>query len=355
VIAPAMLASAAVLVCLACYAAATVSLGLRFASSPLAVIWLPNGLLLAVLLLVPIYLMIVAIPVILLAATIVERDKAEEALRLSEERYREVVERQTERDISDRERAEETHRTLVHAQRLAVVGELTASIAHEINQPLNAMFNNAEAAEMLLEMERPRLEEVRQILADIRRQDLMASQVVHRMRTLLARHELEISGLDLNETIADALRLIAADALRRRIVLDSELARPLPPVRGDRVHLQQVLLNLAVNGMDAMAGVPDARRRLIVRTAHTGDGFVDVAVSDSGHGIGADRQARLFESFFTTKKDGMGLGLSIARSIVQAHHGRIWAENNAAGGATFHFALPASRASECSISTTARP
>jgi signal transduction histidine kinase len=321
----AILAAAALLMWVVYYASASIGLAPGVASDPPIAIHLPGSPLLAVLLL-QIVLMLVSIPVMLLAAAIAEHGKAEERLRVNEERCRE---------------AGEADRRLAHAQRLAVVGELTASIAHEINQPLGAMYNNAEAAEMLLDLEHPPLDDLRQILADIRRQDLMASQVVRRMRTLLARHELEMAGVDLNDAIGEVLHLIAGDARRRQVVVASDFARVLPAVQGDRVHLQQVLLNLALNGMDAMAAVPDSRRRLVVRTARIDDRFVEVAVSDSGHGIAAGDEPRLFDSFYTTKKEGMGLGLSIARSIVQAHNGRIWAENNAAGGATFHVALPA--------------
>jgi signal transduction histidine kinase len=208
---------------------------------------------------------------------------------------------------------------LAHASGLAVVGELTASIAHEINQPLGAILSNADAAELLLESGAPH-EPIRHILEDIRQDDLRASEVIRRLRALLRKHEIETRPFDLNEAIADALRVVRAEAERRHVAVDAELAA-LPIVRGDRTHLQQVLLNLIVNGMDAMADIHVSRRRLLVRTARAG-GDVEVSVTDAGHGIPAERMPRLFESFFSTKQHGMGLGLSIARSIVEAHGGR---------------------------------
>ncbi len=244
------------------------------------------------------------------------------------------------RDITDRKRAEEANRKLAHASRLAAMGELTASIAHEINQPLGAILANAEAAELLLEAGPGRLDDVRRILADIRKDDLRASEVIRRMRELLRNPSLERQPLDLNEVAADVLQLLGADAARRGVAMETDLAPALPAVHGNTASLQQVLLNLLLNGMEAMADTPASRRRLALRTAPHATG-VEVAVTDSGRGLDPGTLPRLFESFFTTKKDGMGLGLSIARSIVEAHGGRIWAESRPAGGATFRFTLPA--------------
>ena len=244
------------------------------------------------------------------------------------------------RDITDRKRAEEARRNLAHASRLAVVGELTAMIAHEVNQPLGAILSNADAAEILLESKRPPLDEIRQILVDIRSNDLRASEAIRRIRALLQKREMEMCPLDVNETVADVARLVTGDALRRRVQIHKEFAADLPTVLGDRVHLQQVLLNLIVNSMDAMADTPEVGREICLRTMRNGDNTIEVAVEDAGHGIPANTLSRMFESFFTTKKDGMGLGLSIARSIIEAHHGRIWVENNSRSGATFRFTLP---------------
>jgi two-component system sensor kinase FixL len=184
------------------------------------------------------------------------------------------------------------------------------------------------------------LDEVRHILADIRSDDLRASEVIRHLRGLLGKHAPEMESLDLNALAADVLGLLAVEAARRGVMLDTDFGA-LPPVYGDRVQLQQVLLNLILNGMDAMADTPAAARRITVRTATNGNGGAAVAVSDAGHGIAAERLPTLFDSFTTSKQDGMGLGLSIARSIVEAHGGKIRAENNPDQGATFRFTLPA--------------
>jgi PAS domain S-box-containing protein len=249
----------------------------------------------------------------------------------------------TIRDITDRKQAEEAHQNLAHASRLAVVGELTAMIGHEVNQPLGAILSNAEAAEILLKLKEPPLQEIREILADIRKNDLRADQAVRRIRALLGKRETQMQPLDLNETAADVVRLVSGDALRRRVHVRKEFAADLPMVTGDRVQLQQVLLNLIVNAMDAMILTPESERQVTLETKRGTAGKIQVSVKDSGKGVPADKLNRIFDSFFTTKKEGMGLGLSIARSIVDAHHGRIWVENNPEGGATFHFTLKPSQ------------
>jgi signal transduction histidine kinase len=239
------------------------------------------------------------------------------------------------------ELAAQRHRAeLAHAGRLATMGELTAAIAHEVNQPLGAILANVAAAEMLLATDDARLDDVRHILADVRKDDLRASEVIRRLRALLAKHEMARERLDLNEAIAEVVGLLEAEGRRRQVALATELDPELPRVLGDRVHLQQVLLNLIVNAMDAMADTHVSLRRVVVRTERRQDGSVEVAVTDRGHGIAPESLAKLFESFFTTKQRGMGLGLSIARSIVQAHGGRIWVEGVPQGGATFRFTLP---------------
>ena len=230
---------------------------------------------------------------------------------------------------------------LAHAGRLATIGELTATIAHEVNQPLAAILANVDAAELLLESGKAGLEDVRHILAEVRKDDLRASEVIRRLRALLAKHEMARERVELNETIAEVLAVLGAEAGRRQVELATDLDPTLPRVLGDRVHLQQVVLNLVVNAMDAMADTHVSQRRVAVRTALRQDGSVEVAVTDRGHGIERADMSKLFESFFTTKQRGMGLGLSIARSIVESHGGRIWAEADAGGGATFRFTLPA--------------
>lgn len=244
------------------------------------------------------------------------------------------------RDITEQKRAEETRQNLTHALRLAVVGELTAMIAHEVNQPLNAILNNSEAAEGLLNSNEPPINEFRNILADIRNDVLRASEAIRRVRALSQKRAIAMQRLYVPELINDVIRLVTADATRRRVQIQSRLATNLPPVLGDPVHLQQVLLNLIINGMDAMEHLPDGQRTLTVRAERDQDDHLVVAVRDTGHGIPPDVLPRIFKSFYSTKKDGMGVGLSIARSIIEAHGGRIWCENNVSGGATFRFALP---------------
>jgi two-component system, LuxR family, sensor kinase FixL len=216
---------------------------------------------------------------------------------------------------------------------------LSASIAHEVNQPLGAISGNADAVELLLDADPPKLDDARRVLGDLKKANQRASEIVLRIRQLLRKRELEFEPYDLNGAASEVIRLLESDAVRRRVEILTEYG-PLPFVCGDRLQFQQVLLNLVMNGMDAIADAPAGRRQLTVRTARNGDGDAEITVIDTGHGIDPTDLPRLFDSFFTTKKDGMGLGLALSRSIVQAHRGRIWAENNPEGGATFKFALP---------------
>jgi PAS domain S-box-containing protein len=247
-------------------------------------------------------------------------------------------------DITDQRRVEEMRQSMVHVSRLALVGELTASIAHEINQPLGAILSNAEAAEMLMESDNPPLDDIRQILADIRKDDLRASQVIRHIRTLVRRAPVRLSPVQVNEVVGDVLKLLSTDAQRRGIVLRSELAMDAPAVPADRVHVQQVLINLVVNAMDAMKSNGSHERVVLVRTWREDRPGVAVSVRDHGHGIPEDRLPQIFESFFTTKVEGMGLGLAMARSIIEAHRGSIAARNLVDGGAMFTFMLPAESA-----------
>jgi signal transduction histidine kinase len=182
--------------------------------------------------------------------------------------------------------------------------------------------------------------EVREILADIKRDDLRAHAIVRNLRSLLCKRNVQIEAVDINQLTRNALGMVQADASRRNVVIRTVFDNHLPSVAGDPVHLQQVLLNLIVNAMDAMADNPSHTRQLDVRTQRHDARTAEVAVIDTGHGIEPERLPQLFESFFTTKPEGMGLGLSIARLIVQAHGGRIWADNTLAGGAAFRFTVP---------------
>ena len=228
---------------------------------------------------------------------------------------------------------------LAHASRLAALGELSASIAHEVNQPLGAIASNADAVELLLDAEPPKLEDARRVLLDLKTANQRASDVVLRIRELLRTRKLAFELYDLNAAAAEIVRLLDTDAKARGVQVVADFGS-LPVVRGDRLQIQQVLLNLLINGMDAMVGTPAGQRQLNLRTVHREDGDVEIVVADSGSGINAADISRLFDSFFTTKEKGMGLGLALCRSIVQAHRGRIWAENSSGGGATFRIVLP---------------
>jgi signal transduction histidine kinase len=227
-----------------------------------------------------------------------------------------------------------------HASRLAVAGEMTASIAHEINQPLGAILSNAETAELLLDSGADRRDELRRIVADIRRDDLRASEVIRRLRALLARHEVQSEPIDLNDAVRDMELLLRAEVQRRGMELDIRPAPTAQTVLGDRIQLQQVLINLVLNAMDAMAGQGAARRTVEVAVQGQAGGS-RITVRDQGPGIPAADLPKVFDSFFSTKRKGMGLGLSIARTLVQAQGGRISAENGADGGALFQIDFPA--------------
>ena len=227
---------------------------------------------------------------------------------------------------------------LAHVTRVSTMGQLASALAHELNQPLGAILRNAEAAELFLKREKPELEEIRAILADIRKDNQRAGNVIERMRSLLKRRRLESSALNLDELLQETLALARPDASLKQVRLTLDLPQHLPQIKGDRIHLQQVLLNLLLNGMDAMNGSED--RCLAVRVAQTSDGMIEVAVTDNGSGIPPEKVSRIFEPFFTTKAHGLGMGLAISRTIIEAHGGKIRAENNSTKGATFRFTLP---------------
>ena len=230
---------------------------------------------------------------------------------------------------------------MTHAARLILLGELTASIAHQVTQPLSAILSNVETAEMLLDRGEPSLTEIREILADIRRDNVRATDVVRRLRTLLRKADLQFERTDINALVGSVLSLIRPEVMRRHIDLRTSLEPELPRVAGDPAQLQQVLLNLLINAMDALSRTPRAARSLDIRTALHDPGCIEVAISDTGHGMSPAELTRIFDSYFTTKEEGLGLGLSIARSIVQAHGGTLWAENPVSGGGSvFRFTIP---------------
>jgi C4-dicarboxylate-specific signal transduction histidine kinase len=228
---------------------------------------------------------------------------------------------------------------LARVNRYSMAGELTASIAHELNQPLGSILVNTETAALMLEQPSPDTKELKEILSDIRRDDQRAGEVIRRLRSLLMRAPFEAEEIDLNEVIAEALDLVSGLAHARGVTVESILPSEPLRVRGDRIQLQQVLLNLLINAADAMEHLDKSRRRIVVRAAPD-QGFAEIEIVDNGPGILAVKFSEVFEPLFTTKPNGMGMGLSIARTIVEAHDGQISAENRAGQGAAFCIRLP---------------
>ena len=250
-------------------------------------------------------------------------------------------------DITDQKRAEAALRRsldeIAHLNRVSAMGELTSSLAHELNQPLAAILSNAQAAARFLSGASPDLKPVRECLIDIVVDDKRAGEVIRKLRALLKKGEFQATLVDLNEVVHEVIRLLGHDALLRKVSVKFEPLARLPLTLADRVQLSQVVLNLIMNGLDAVAERPPGDRWVSVRTAEVDGGRVELTVEDSGKGIAECDLSRLFEPFFTTKQKGLGMGLSISRSIVQAHGGRIWAESVVRGGAIFRCVLPATQ------------
>ena len=246
----------------------------------------------------------------------------------------------TQRKLAELEAARQRH-DLAHLARVTALGELSSSLAHEQTHPLTAILSNAQAAQRFLAHDDVDLDEVREILNDIVTQDQRAGEVIHGLRLLLKKGELQehCDDVDLNEVIRDLVKLMRSDLINRNVTVDTDLAQNLPAVTGDRVQLQQVLLNLMLNGCEAMADHNSSERRLLI-ASQLENGAVRVSVADRGSGIPEEKMQQVFERFFTTKKEGMGLGLSVCRTIIDGHRGKIWATNDAGCGATFHFSLP---------------
>src|SRR5882724_4564500 len=247
-------------------------------------------------------------------------------------------------DVTERKQAESelqhNRQELAHVTRISTMGELAASLAHELNQPLTAILSNAQAAQRFMAANPADLEEVREILKDIVQDDSRASEVIQRMRGLVRKEEVAFVALDLGEIIRDVARLVHSDAALLNVDIALELYPNLPTVQGDRVQLQQVVLNLLLNAFDAMKDCPVNERRVVLQAEQDGARMTKVAVRDRGPGLRGDKLDKIFQPFYTTKRDGLGMGLSISRSIIEVHGGRLWAETNPDRGATFYFTVP---------------
>jgi two-component system, LuxR family, sensor kinase FixL len=246
-------------------------------------------------------------------------------------------------DVTDRVRAQQESRRLLyelaHADRMSMVGELAAALAHEINQPLAAILSNAQAAQRFLSVARPDLDEVREIIGDIADDGARAGEVVRHMRTLVKKEKASFRSLDVNQLLHEVVGLVRNDAMIHKVGIELHLDPDLSAVHGDRTQLQQVVMNLLLNAFDAIEE-GSTRNRTVQVESHGRDSEVRVTVRDHGPGISRETLDRLFEPFNTSKSQGLGMGLSISQSIVNLHGGRLWAENNSDGGATFSFALP---------------
>jgi len=247
-------------------------------------------------------------------------------------------------DVTESKLAEEAldkaRSELAYVARFATLNVLTASIAHEVNQPLSGIITNASTCRRMLDGDPPNIDGARETARRIIRDGNRASDVITRLRTLFSKKEFALEPLDLNEATREVITLSLSDLQRNRVVLLSDLAEDLPPVMGDRVQLQQVILNLLRNACDAMVGVDDRPRELMVKTKQEEGDRVRLSVIDAGVGFCPEGAAKLFQAFYTTKRDGMGIGLSLSHSIIDAHHGRLWAQPNDGPGSTFSFSIP---------------
>jgi signal transduction histidine kinase len=234
----------------------------------------------------------------------------------------------------------ELRSTLAHSGRVTLLGQLASALAHELSQPLGAILRNAEAAEIMLQDASPDIEEMRAIIDDILRDDHRAGQVIDKLRSLLKNGSIDVQPVDLPEVIDGVLSLVQPDANSRHILISRSLPPDLPLACGDKIHLQQVLINLLVNAMDVLVGQENGQRGIWLHVRQIDDKMLEVRVCDNGPGIPDGQFERLFEPFFTTKKTGMGMGLPVSKTIIEAHKGKLWAENRPEGGACFCFTVP---------------
>jgi len=251
------------------------------------------------------------------------------------------------RDVTERTRAEgalrQAQADLAHISRVTTMGELTASLAHEVNQPIAATITNAEACLLWLGREEPDLAEARAAAKRAVRDGKLAGEIISRIRSQFKKDTSKWELVDVNEVIREVVALLRSEAMRHSISTRTELAADLPQIMGDRVQLQQVMMNLIVNSIDAMKEV-DGRRELSIKSQRTEDEQLQVSVSDTGTGLPPQHAAQIFNAFFTTKPHGTGMGLRISRSIIESHGGRLWAADNSPRGATLQFTLPVTTA-----------
>jgi signal transduction histidine kinase len=245
-------------------------------------------------------------------------------------------------EIDARERMSE----LAYMNRRGVASGMSAALAHELNQPLGAILNNAETAEIILNSRNPNLQQLKTLLADIRNDDWRATEIIRRLRSLFSKTPTEFRSLDFNQIVRDALAIVSAQARNYEVAIHQNLAAGTLPIQGDPVQLQQVVMNLAMNSVEAMNGVK-AHKHIVAQTTIF-DHAIEFSISDSGPGIAPDDLAEIFEPFFTTKPSGMGLGLSLARTIIETHGGKFWAHDGPTGGAVFRFRIPSTRRDDTS-------
>jgi signal transduction histidine kinase len=247
-------------------------------------------------------------------------------------------------DVTERRLSEEAigriRSELAHAARVTTLGALTASIAHEVRQPLSGIITNASTCLRLLATDPPDIQGAQETARRTIRDGNRASDVIARLRAMFTKKDTSFEAVDLNEAAGEVIALSRSELQRKQAVLRTEFADDLPQVTGDRVQLQQVILNLLLNASDAMSGVNDRPRQLVIRTEQAEKDHVSLSVRDTGIGVNPQNVERFFEAFYTTKREGMGIGLSVSRSIIESHRGRIWAKPNDGPGATFAFSLP---------------
>ena len=255
-----------------------------------------------------------------------------------------MLSEELEANLAERKRAEEAlrqqHRMLAHVQRVATMGEIVGALAHEFSQPLTAVLANAQASKRLIEGDAPDLDEIANIIDDMIADARRSGDIMSRLRALLRKQAIATAALDVNAVVEEVATLLHGEAELGNIDMDLHLAEGLPPVLGDAVQLQQVLVNLIRNGFDAMQSVSIGERTLVIETAHDAASAVRVSVHDTGVGVDEQDIQSLFTPFHTTKSTGLGMGLAISRSIIEEHRGEIWAERNPDRGVSFHFTLP---------------